>query len=176
MEEVILVDIEDNAIGSMEKLKAHQEGVLHRAFSVLIFNDQGEMMLQQRAHHKYHSGGLWTNTCCSHPRPSETVIDAANRRLEEEMGMSTPVNFGFKFIYKAALDHDLTEYELDHVLLGKFNGTPIINSEEVADWKWITIANLKTDISTNPQKYTIWFLDIVNNRRLYHVLNELANT
>mgnify|MGYP005996863561 CR=1 FL=1 len=171
MEEVILVDIEDSAVGQMEKMKAHKEGRLHRAFSILIFNDQGDILLQQRALDKYHSGGLWTNACCSHPRPHESVLEAANRRLMEEMGFETELVFGFKFVYKALLDRGLTEYELDHVYMGNYSGSIHVNSEEVANWKWISYPDLKRDIAENPKNYTIWFKDILNNRQLDHVLN-----
>jgi isopentenyl-diphosphate delta-isomerase len=166
MEEVILVDIEDNAIGQMEKLKAHEEGHLHRAFSILIFNNQGEILLQQRALSKYHSGGLWTNTCCSHPRPNEVALEAANRRLMEEMGFTTDLEFVFKFIYKAKLDHDLTEHEFDHVFTGTFNDTPKINLEEANDWKWMNMKSLSQDIQINPDHYTVWFKDIMKNQEL----------
>jgi isopentenyl-diphosphate delta-isomerase len=175
MEEVILVDIEDSVIGQMEKMKAHQEGLLHRAFSIMIFNDQGDILLQQRALNKYHSGGLWTNACCSHPRPNESVLNAANRRLMEEMGFETELVFGFKFVYKALLDRGLTEHELDHVYMGNYNGTLNINSQEVADWKWISYLDLKRDVIENPKNYTIWFKDILKNSQLDHVLNRKAN-
>ena len=171
MEEVILVDIDDNPIGQMEKLKAHKEGCLHRAFSILIFNDQGEILLQQRALDKYHSGGLWTNTCCSHPRPKESTLEAANRRLMEEMGFETKLVFGFKFIYKAILDRGFTEYELDYVYIGNYNGKPLINADEVADWKWVNFELLKKKAAEKPKDYTIWFLDILNNTRLNNLIN-----
>ena len=175
MEEVILVDSEDNEVGKMEKLKAHQEGRLHRAFSILIFNDYGEMLLQQRALLKYHSGGLWTNACCSHPSPHETVLKAANRRLVEEMGFSTELVFGFKFIYKAKLDRGLTEHELDHVYMGNYNGEPHINPDEVANWKWINLKDLKRDVSENPKNYTVWFLDILSNSQLENIIDKSVN-
>lgn len=175
MEEVILVDIEDNPVGKMEKLKAHEEGRLHRAFSILIFNDKGEILLQQRALDKYHSGGLWTNACCSHPYPDESVLEAANRRLMEEMGIETELVFGFKFIYKALLDRGLTEYELDHVYMGNYNGEPVINTNEAVDWKWISFKSLKRDIALYPKNYTIWFLDILNNSRLDNIISSKAS-
>ena len=136
MEKVILVDKTDHQIGEMEKQEAHIKGLLHRAFSIFIFNSKGEVLLQQRAFHKYHSGGLWTNTCCSHPRNGETTIQAANRRLMEEMGMSCVLTEEFSFIYKAKLDNDLYEHELDHVLFGTTDLLPQINKEEVADYKY----------------------------------------
>lgn len=154
---VILVDENDNDIGVMEKLQAHQEGLLHRAFSVFIFNDQEELLLQQRAISKYHSGGLWTNTCCSHPRPNETIKDAANRRLFEEMGMSCDLNIKTSFIYKTPFDNGLTEHELDYVLIGHTNQIPTINKEEVESYKWMPILDIKKDILSNPNQYTSWF-------------------
>lgn len=174
MEEVILVDINDNQVGVMEKMQAHEEAKLHRAFSIIIFNDKGEMLLQQRAHHKYHSGGLWTNACCSHPRPGESVLAAAHRRLEEEMGMSTSLDEGFSFIYKATLDHGLTEYELDHVLFGYANQTPNINKDEVASYKWISMKDLHADVAQHANNYTVWFLDILKNSRFLDAVGEFA--
>jgi len=137
MESVVLVDEHDNAVGIMEKMEAHQKGLLHRAFSILLFNNKGEMLLQKRASQKYHSGGLWTNTCCSHPLPGETMTNATSRKLKQEMGIDTNIEFAFKFIYKSPLDKDLVEHEFDHVFIGTFNGTPSINKEEVEDWKFI---------------------------------------
>ena len=157
MEKVILVDKLDNPIGEMEKQEAHVKGLLHRAFSIFIFNDKEEILLHQRAHHKYHSGGLWTNTCCSHPRPGEHTHDAANRRLVEEMGMVCTLKEQFSFIYKAKLDNDLFEHELDHVLLGYYKGHPKINKLEVADWKWMDIKKISESMKINPQDYTVWF-------------------
>ncbi|MBL7935225.1 MAG: isopentenyl-diphosphate Delta-isomerase [Bacteroidia bacterium] len=154
---VILVDEQDNDIGVMEKLEAHQKGLLHRAFSVFIFNDKEELLLQQRAFSKYHSGGLWTNSCCSHPRPNETIKDAANRRLFEEMGMSCDLKIKTNFIYKTPFENGLTEHELDYVLIGNTNQNPIINKEEVENYKWISIADIKKDIISNPHQYTSWF-------------------
>ncbi|HRF99552.1 MAG TPA: isopentenyl-diphosphate Delta-isomerase [Bacteroidia bacterium] len=156
-EYVILVDEQDNDIGVMEKMKAHQDGLLHRAFSVFIFNDQDELLLQQRAISKYHSGGLWTNTCCSHPRPNETIKDAANRRLFEEMGMSCDLKIKTSFIYKTPFDNGLTEHELDYVLIGTTNENPQINKEEVESYKWMLVKDIKKDISDNPDHYTSWF-------------------
>jgi isopentenyl-diphosphate delta-isomerase len=173
MEEVILVDIEDTAIGQMEKLEAHKKGLLHRAFSILLFNDAGEILLQQRALGKYHSGGLWTNTCCSHPRPNETSQDAANRRLGEEMGVSAKLDFAFKFIYKTKLDHGLIEHELDYVFIGKFNGKPKINPEEVHDWKWLNLSELNNHINANPNHYSVWFKDIMRNPQMLEILRDV---
>ncbi len=156
-EQVILVNEKDEQIGLMPKMEAHQKAILHRAFSVFIFNDQGELMLQQRALHKYHSPGLWTNTCCSHQRDGESNINAGLRRLEEEMGFSAPLKETTWFIYKAPFDNGLTEHELDHILVGNFNDSPKVNKEEVADWKWMPLEEVKSDISKNPDIYTAWF-------------------
>jgi isopentenyl-diphosphate delta-isomerase len=157
LEQVILVNEQDEMLGLMEKMEAHEKGLLHRAFSVFIFNDDGEMMLQQRAHSKYHSGGLWTNTCCSHPRAGESNVDAAKRRLQEEMGFSCDVEKAFDFIYKKHLDKGLIEHEFDHVFFGKYNGKPSINPEEVGDWKWLHPMEVAADIKHHPEKYTEWF-------------------
>ena len=156
-ETLILVDNNDNEIGTEEKMKAHEDAKLHRAFSVFIFNLKGEMLLQQRAVSKYHSGGLWTNSCCSHPRPGEEVTAAAHRRLMEEMGFDCEIEKKFHFIYKAEFDHGLTEHELDHVFMGKYNGEIIPNPEEVENYKWIKTDELINDIELNPDKYTVWF-------------------
>ena len=160
-EHVILVDKNDNQIGISEKILAHKEALLHRAISVFIVNSNGEWLLQQRALDKYHSNGLWTNTCCSHPYPSETSLDAANRRLKEEMGMHSDLQEIFYFIYKEKLDNDLTEYELDHVFLGISDDRPKINTSEVLNWKYISYENLAEDIDQNPDNYTVWFKKIV---------------
>lgn len=154
---VVLVDEYDNDIGVMEKLEAHHKGLLHRAFSIFIFNDKKELLLQQRAVSKYHSGGLWTNTCCSHPRPNETIKDAANRRLFEEMGMTCDLVVKNSFIYKSPFENGLTEHELDYVLIGYSNQNPNINEQEVEHYKWMTISDIKTDIYHNPSHYTSWF-------------------
>lgn len=156
-EQVILVNELDEKIGLMPKLEAHQKALLHRAFSVFIFNDANELMLQQRALHKYHSPGLWTNTCCSHQRDGETSLEAGKRRLQEEMGFTTSLRETTAFIYKAPFDNGLTEHEYDHILIGEFNEPPLINKEEVAAWKWMTIEDVKEDIQRNPQLYTEWF-------------------
>ncbi|MDO5104727.1 isopentenyl-diphosphate Delta-isomerase [Capnocytophaga sp.] len=168
-EKVILVDENDNPIGLMPKMEAHQKGVLHRAFSVFVMNQKGEMMLQRRALHKYHSPGLWTNTCCSHQRENETNIEAGQRRLQEEMGFSVALSDVVSFIYKAPFDNGLTEHELDHILLGYYDGNPIINPDEVADWKWEFPENIKKDIAQNPQHYTEWFKIIFE--KFYHLVS-----
>jgi isopentenyl-diphosphate delta-isomerase len=156
-EQVILVDENDNQIGVMPKMEAHEKGVLHRAFSVFTFNEKGELMLQQRAAHKYHSPLLWTNTCCSHQRSGETNLEAGKRRLQEEMGFTTELKEVFSFIYKAPFDNGLTEHELDHVLVGYFDVEPNINKEEVEDYKWMLLEDVKSDIDKNPSIYTEWF-------------------
>ncbi|MEM1545600.1 MAG: isopentenyl-diphosphate Delta-isomerase [Candidatus Methanomethylicia archaeon] len=156
-EEVVLVDEDDNEIGVEEKIKAHKEGKLHRAFSIFIFNSRGEMLLQKRARNKYHSGGLWSNACCSHPKPGESLEQAVHRRLKEEMGFDCDLKRVFYFIYKADLNNEFTEYELDHVFIGKYDGEINPNRNEVEDWKWISINDLKEDIKQNPNKYTVWF-------------------
>jgi isopentenyl-diphosphate delta-isomerase len=154
---VVLVDENDNDIGVMEKLQAHQEGLLHRAFSVFLFNDKQELLMQQRALSKYHSAGLWTNTCCSHPRPNETIKDAANRRLFEEMGMSCDLKIKTNFIYKTNFDNGLTEHELDYILIGYTNQDPIVNKDEVEHFRWQSLPDLKNDVAVNPNNYTSWF-------------------
>jgi|SRR5690606_1404676 isopentenyl-diphosphate delta-isomerase len=163
MEHVILVDENDSPIGTMEKLEAHQKGVLHRAFSVLLFNSKGELLIQKRSGNKYHSAGLWTNTCCSHPRPDETLTDAAKRRLREEMGIDVAVKPLYSFIYKVNLDKGLIEHELDHVLIGHFDGRPELNNNEVSDWRYASIPQLKKEIQENPDNFTHWFKLILNH-------------
>jgi isopentenyl-diphosphate delta-isomerase len=155
--DVILVDEFDTEIGQMEKLEAHQKGVLHRAFSVLIFNDKKEMLLQQRAYGKYHSEGLWTNACCSHQAPNESNFEAAKRRLMEEIGMECTLKKGFTFRYKTNLENNLIENEFDHVILGFSNENPILNPTEAIDYKWISILDLLDDMHKKPEKYTDWF-------------------
>jgi isopentenyl-diphosphate delta-isomerase len=156
-ENVILVDKNDNPIGLMEKMEAHRKAVLHRAFSVFIFNSDGELMLQQRALHKYHSPGLWTNTVCSHPRKGETTKEAAHRRIKEEMGFDCDFEEVFSFIYKAEVGQGLIEHEFDHVFIGKSKEKPVINPAEVASWKYVDLEWLGIDIKENPQNYTEWF-------------------
>ena len=156
-EKVILVDKNDNQVGLMPKLEAHEKGVLHRAFSIFIFNSKYELLLQKRASSKYHSGGLWTNTCCSHPREGEETLDAANRRLDEEMGIKTSLRKVYDFIYKAELDNQLTEHEFDHVFYGVFDKDPILNKDEAEDFKWVDMETLNNDIIKNEDNYTVWF-------------------
>ncbi|MFT5778621.1 MAG: isopentenyl-diphosphate delta-isomerase [Crocinitomicaceae bacterium] len=157
MENVILVDEFDNALGEMEKMEAHRKGKLHRAFSIFIFNDKNELLLQQRAMGKYHSGGLWSNTCCSHPRVNEHIIAAGNRRLMEEMGIKSELQKQFSFIYRAKLDNELTEYELDHVLFGQYNGLGKFNKEEVMDVRYANLDEIEQELMEQPEIYTAWF-------------------
>jgi isopentenyl-diphosphate delta-isomerase len=154
---VVLVDKKDNEIGTMEKIEAHQKGILHRAISVFIFNELGHLLLQRRALGKYHSPGLWTNTCCSHPHPGEPASDAAHRRLFEEMGLKSELNPAFKFTYKADFNNGLTEYELDHVFFGNSNESPIINKTEVVEWRYESLANIRREIQSAPHYFTYWF-------------------
>jgi len=156
-EKVILVNEKDEQIGLMPKLEAHKKALLHRAFSVFVFNNKKELMLQQRALDKYHSPGLWTNTCCSHQRDGESNIEAGKRRLQEEMGFVVDLKESISFIYKAPFDNGLTEHEYDHVLLGTYENEPIINNDEVASWKWMPLQDIKVDISMHPKSYTEWF-------------------
>ncbi|MFC2100348.1 isopentenyl-diphosphate Delta-isomerase [Bacteroidota bacterium] len=157
VENVILVDQNDQEIGLMEKMEAHRKGALHRAFSIFVFNNMGQLMMQQRAFAKYHSPGLWTNTCCSHPRKDETLEEAAHRRLKEEMGFDSDIKKVFDFTYHADVGQGLTEHEFDHVFIGHFEGDPRINKNEVADWKWMSIDEISNDLKNNPEKYTVWF-------------------
>ena len=159
----VLVDENDKQIGVEEKLLTHQKGLLHRAFSVFIFNDNNELLLQKRAETKYHSPGLWTNTCCSHPQPNETVVAAGERRLTEELGFTTAVSPVFSFIYKAELEHNLVEHEFDHVLIGEYNQLPIPNQEEVSECKFISLNDLRADVTKNPENYTVWLKIILEN-------------
>ena len=154
---VILVDKDDRELGLMEKMEAHEKGVLHRAFSVFVFNPNKELMLQQRAFGKYHSPGLWTNTCCSHPRKGESVEQAAHRRLMEEMGFDCELKKAFHFTYKADVGQGLTEHEFDHVLIAITDTQPEINPLEVNNWRYITIENLKLEIKESPDQFTVWF-------------------
>ena len=158
IQKVILVNENDEVLGSMEKLEAHLKGALHRAFSIFIFNDQKELLIHQRAFDKYHSPGLWTNTCCSHPFPEETTLDAANRRLEEEMGMQCSLTPIFTFVYKAGFENGLTEHEFDHVFVGYYDGEILFNKEEVDDYYFGTIEEINEKIQFNPSHYTPWFL------------------
>jgi isopentenyl-diphosphate Delta-isomerase len=166
MEQVILVDAHDKEIGTMEKLEAHKKGLLHRAFSVLVFNSKGELLLQKRSKSKYHSGGLWTNTCCSHPQPGETVAQAGRRKLLQEMGFECDLVLSHKFIYKVELDNNLIENECDHVLVGNYDGSPIINEQEAEDWKYESMETIRADATQNPDFYSFWFRLILDQPQL----------
>lgn len=163
MEQVVLVNDHDEETGVMEKMEAHRTGSLHRAFSVLLFNSRGEMLLQKRAQTKYHSSGLWTNTCCSHPRPGESLEEATRRKLRQEMGIEANPRFAFKFQYKAPLDNQLIEYEIDHVFIGQFDGEPVLNEHEAEDWRFVDLHSLKQQIHTDPQQFTPWFRLILDH-------------
>lgn len=169
-ENVILVNQNDEQIGLMPKLEAHEKAVLHRAFSVFVLNNKNELMLQQRAKHKYHSPLLWTNTCCSHQRDGETNLQAGNRRLYEEMGFGTKLKELFHFIYKAPFDNGLTEHELDHVMIGYYDEAPKTNPEEVENWKWMPIEEVRKDMQLHPEVYTVWFKIIFD--KFYHYIEE----
>ncbi|MBP6310721.1 MAG: isopentenyl-diphosphate Delta-isomerase [Flavobacteriales bacterium] len=156
-EQVILIDPDDRELGHMEKLAAHREGMLHRAFSVFVFNDHGELLLQQRASSKYHSAGLWTNTCCGHPRPGETIQEAAGRRLFEEMGVKIELTPVFHFVYRAELENGLVENELDHVLIGRFSKDPDPDPSEASDWRWVQRESLARELKEYPKLFTAWF-------------------
>ncbi|MEO0469588.1 MAG: isopentenyl-diphosphate Delta-isomerase [Bacteroidota bacterium] len=158
--EVVLVDNKDNPIGRMEKLAAHEQGLLHRAFSIFVFNQQHELLLQQRALHKYHSAGLWSNTCCSHPYPDNPIETDLHDRLQFEMGMDCPLEFGFSFIYQCNLEKGLVEHELDHVYIGYSDTPPQPNPDEVMDWRWINQADLRREIIEHPERFTFWFTEV----------------
>lgn len=156
-DQVVLVDERDIEVGVCDKLAAHKKGLLHRAISIFIFSTKGEILLQKRAKTKYHSGGLWSNTCCSHPRHGENVEAAAHRRLEEEMGFDCPLEKVHSFIYRTPFENGLVEYEFDHVLVGVYNGTPVINPEEAEDWKWMIQEAVVEDACVHPERYSYWF-------------------
>ena len=157
MADVILVNEDDVPVGTMEKLEAHQKGALHRAFSIFLFNNNKELLLQKRASDKYHSSNLWTNTCCSHPAPGEHLKASAQKRLMEEMGITTSLQSLFSFTYKTKFGNGLIEHELDHVLIGTFNTTPLPNPTEVDDWRYSSLEEISADIQANPNDYTFWF-------------------
>ena len=156
MEELILVNENDEEVGSGEKLQVHREGKLHRAFSIFVFDSRNRLLLQKRADTKYHSGGLWSNTCCGHPRPGETTETAAHRRLREEMDFDCELRLCSSFIYRAELDGDLTEWEYDHVLVGRYDAAPRPNPAEVGDWRWVTVDELRAGIDERPEHFTYW--------------------
>jgi isopentenyl-diphosphate Delta-isomerase len=155
-ERVILVDESDNAIGSAEKLQAHRDGKLHRAFSIFVFNPAGELLLQKRSSKKYHSDGLWSNTCCSHPRPGVPMETEVRRRLRQEMGFECELQWVFRFDYRVELKNNLIEHEIDHVFIGRHDGNPVPNPDEVEDWKWMSLETLINDVNANPQNYSYW--------------------
>ncbi len=174
-QKVILVDNNDREIGLEEKMKAHSNGgKLHRAISIFVFNSKGETMLQQRADTKYHSQGLWSNTCCSHPYENEAVLDAAHRRLREEMGFDCDLVDSFSFVYKVPVGNGLTEHEFDHVLFGIYNDSPKINRDEAKDWKWMKVEEMLTDVKKNGKNYTEW-LKILVNGKLYSEIEKFLN-
>lgn len=156
-EQVVLVSEKDEILGVMDKMQAHENGILHRAFSVFLFNDKGEMLLQKRAADKYHSPNQWTNAVCSHPRMGETYMEAAQRRLKEELGIETPITYRFNFLYKADVGQNLWEHELDHVFTGNFEGAFKLNEEEVSEVRYISIDELDKEMSANPENFTEWF-------------------
>lgn len=161
-EELILVNEQDEELGFMPKMEVHQKGLLHRAFSILVMNANKEFLIHKRADDKYHSAGLWTNTCCSHPRRGESVESAAHRRLQEEMGFDCNLQFAYKFIYQTPLDNGLVEHELDHVFLGQFDGEVKPNPDEVSDYRWLRLGELRNEIYETPEKFTFWFKKIVS--------------
>ena len=156
MDKIILVDESDNSIGEAEKLEAHKKGLLHRAFSIFVFNSKGELLLQKRNENKYHSGGLWSNTCCSHPRVGENTLDAAHRRLREEMGFDCELKEVYSFVYKSEFNNGLTENEFDHVFTGTCNDNPLPDKNEESEWKWVDKKWLAEDLKNNPGIYTYW--------------------
>lgn len=164
---VVCVDEQDRELSIMEKMEAHEKGILHRAFSIFVFNKEGQLMLHQRALHKYHSGGLWTNTCCSHPQPGETVLESAHKRLVEEMGFDCELEEIFQFLYRAEFEDGLIEHEYDHVIVGRYDKEPKPNPEEVNAYKWIGIEELAKDIEDYPAKYTVWFKIAIEKVREY---------
>ncbi len=174
-EYLILVDENDKQLGKQEKLLVHQLGLLHRAFSVFVFNTKGELLLQQRADEKYHSPGIWTNTCCSHPNDGEELKDAVNRRLIQEMGMSCKTQFAFSFIYKVKFDNGLTENEYDHVFLGVTDDLPKPVKQEVKDWKYINLTSLQTEINQNPENYSEWMKICLPELRKHIEKNKTMN-
>lgn len=168
MEHVVLVDENDKEIGTMEKMQAHREGKLHRAFSVMVFNSRGEILVQRRAASKYHSAGLWTNTCCSHPRPGEPIRLAATRRLREEMGIDANLEFLYRFAYNVKLDNGFIENELDHVFQATFDGQPDSDPGEVESWKFVAVNELLEDVTASPENYTYWFKQILDHQYPRH--------
>jgi isopentenyl-diphosphate delta-isomerase len=161
-ERVVLVDESDRELGTLEKQRAHAEGRLHRALSVFVLNSRGEMLLQRRASSKYHSGGLWTNACCSHPRPGEPVDVAARRRLREEMGIDCELEPAFAFTYRADVGGGLVEHEFDHVFLARHDGDPVPHADEVDGWRWIDVQGVADEVAAAPERFTPWFRMVVS--------------
>ena len=161
-EQLILVDAQDREVGVKEKLQTHIEGVLHRAFSVFVFDAEKRLLLQKRARTKYHSGGLWSNTACGHPRPGETTLAAARRRLREEMGFDCELSRAFGFLYRAEFDNRLVEHEYDHVFVGRFDGVPAPDASEVEAWRWLSVRQLRRDLNERPDEYSYWIGVVVN--------------
>jgi isopentenyl-diphosphate Delta-isomerase len=164
--DVILVDKKDKKIGTMEKIEAHKKGLLHRAFSIFVFNSDNELLLQKRADSKYHSPGLWTNTCCSHPMPNSTLENDIHKRLKNEMGFDCELKKSFTFIYKTEFENGLIENEFDHVFIGCYDDEPKPNPDEVSDYKWINLDELKKDIIDNPNNYTYWLKKIIDRIKI----------
>ena len=164
MDEVILVNEQDQQIGTMEKMEAHRKGLLHRAFSVMIENSKGEILIQKRAKSKYHSGGLWSNACCSHPKPGEKIEDGVSRRVKEELGIELTPTFLYKFIYEVAFTNQLIEHELDYVFVATFDGVPMIDKEEIEDWRFVDRSQLISQMEERPDQYTYWFKNIIANK------------
>ena len=169
-EQLILVDAQDREVGVKDKLQAHVEGALHRAFSVFVFDREGRLLLQKRARAKYHSGGLWSNTACGHPRPGETTLAAARRRLREEMGFDCDLRVAFEFVYRAELDGSLIEHEYDHVFVGRFEGAPAPDASEVEGWRWVTMEELRRALRERPRDYSYW-LGVAVNREEWKTLD-----
>ncbi len=174
MEEmIILVDENDNDIGNISKTEAHAKGLLHRAISVFIFNDKGELLLQKRAKIKYHSAGLWTNTCCSHPSPGESTLNAAIRRLDQEMKIVTPLNYKCSFQYKSVYNNGLIENEIDHVFYGTTNQIPVPDPKEVSDWKYIKPDQLILEVNSNPELFTSWLKICIDRNMFNEIINQI---
>ncbi|MBC7452045.1 MAG: isopentenyl-diphosphate Delta-isomerase [Cytophagales bacterium] len=169
-DKVVLVDTNDQPVAIMDKLEAHEKGLLHRAFSIFLFNSNKEFLLQKRALNKYHSAGLWSNTCCSHPKPDEALIDAADRRLKEEMGLSTDLSALYSFIYKVDFQNGLTEHELDHILTGFSDEVPLLNADEADEWKYLSFEDLTQEVTQHPELFTEWFK--MCYEQVFHLINQ----
>tara|TARA_B100000989_G_scaffold282386_1_gene247409 strand:+ start:5582 stop:6115 length:534 start_codon:yes stop_codon:yes gene_type:complete len=172
---VVLVDKKNNEVGTEDKLVAHKKGLLHRAFSIFIFNDKKDILLQKRSSIKYHSAGLWSNTCCSHPYNKKSIVEYANERLVQEMGIQTKLKEFFSFIYKVKFNNGLTEYEYDHIFFGKYNFDPLLNKDEASNFKWIKFKQLRSEIKQNPTKFTFWLKKIAEDYSTYFINYENNN-